>query len=130
MFIEGDQIVNAKMVTQETKNDPVLREVLHYTKNGWPEKPEERFQSYYNKRLELTHEDGVLLWNSRVVIPESLRTILTKDPHAERIGMVKMKQLAQKYLWWPTLDKEIEELCTTCQKTAKAFPSSQRASWS
>ena len=133
MFIEGDQIVNAKMVTQETKNDPVLREVLHYTKNGWPEKPEERFQPYYNKRLELTHEDGVLLWNSRVVIPESLRTILLKDLHAEHLGMVKMKQLARKYLWWPRLDKEIEEtvkLCTACQETAKAPPSSQRASWS
>ena len=96
-----------------------------------PEKnPEERFQPYYNKRLELTHEGGVLSWNSRVVIPESLRTILIKDLHAEHLGMVKMKQLARKYLWWPRLDKEIEELCTTCQETAKAPPSSQRASWS
>ena len=34
MFIEGDQIVIAKMVTQETENDPVLREVPHYTKNS------------------------------------------------------------------------------------------------
>ena len=44
-----------------------------------------------------------------------------------------MKQLARKYLWWPRLDKEIEEtvkLCTACQETAKAPPSSQRASWS
>ena len=44
-----------------------------------------------------------------------------------------MKQLPRKYLWWPRLDKEIEEtvkLCTTCQETAKAPPSSQRASWS
>ena len=68
-----------------------------------------------------------------MVIPESLRTILLKDLHAEHLGMVKMKQLARKYLWWPRLDKEIEEtvkLCTACQETAKAPPSSQRASWS
>ena len=133
MFIEGDKIVNAKIVTQETTNYLVPREFLHYTKNGWPEKTEERFQPYYNKRLELTHEDRVLLWISRVIIPESLRTILLKCLHAEHLGMVKMKQLARKYLWWPRLDKEIEKtvkLCTACKETAKAPPSSQRASWS
>ena len=124
MFIQGDQIVNVKMMTQETKNDPVLREVIHYTKKGWLEKPEERFQPYYNKRLELTHEDGVLLLNSRVVIQESLRTILLKGLHAEHLGMLKIQQLAQKYLLWRRLDKEIEEtikLCTTFQETAKAL---------
>lgn len=35
--------------------------------------------------------------------------ILLKDLHAEHLGMVKMKQLARKYMWWPKLDKEIEE---------------------
>ena len=132
-FIERDKIVKAKMVIQETTNDPVLREVFYYAKNCCPEKTEERLQPYYNKRLELTHEDGVLLWISRVVIPELLPTILLKDLYAEHLGMVKMKQLARKYLWWPRLDKEIEEtvkLCTACQETAKAPPSSQRASWS
>ena len=38
MFIQGDQIIKVKMMTQETKNDPVLREVIHYTKKGWLEK--------------------------------------------------------------------------------------------
>ena len=101
MFIEGDQFVNASMVARETKKDSVLSKVLHFTQHGWPEKPEPLFQPYHNKRLELTQEDGILLWNSRVVIPEVLRTILLKDLHAEHLGMVKMKQLARKYLWWP-----------------------------
>lgn len=133
MFIEGDQFVNASVVAMETKKDPLLSKVLHYTQHGWPEHPEPVFQPYYSKRLDLTHEDGVLLWNSRVVIPESLRSLLLKDLHAEHLGMVKMKQLARKYLWWPGLDKEIEEtvkLCTACQEAAKSPASSQPASWS
>ena len=83
--------------------------------------------------MELTQEDGILLWNSRVVIPEVLRTLLLKDLHAEHLGMVKMKQLARKYLWWPGLDKEIEEtvkLCHSCQEAAKAPPAPNPASWS
>ena len=111
----------------------VLSKVLQFTQHGWPEKPEPVFQPYHNKRLELTQEDGILLWNSRVIIPEVLRTLLLKYLHAEHLGMVKMKQLARRYLWWPGLDKEIEEtvkLCHSCQEAAKAPPAPNPASWS
>ena len=133
MFIEGDQFVNASMVARETKKDSVLSKVLHFTQHGWPKKPEPLFQPYHNKRLELTQEDGILLRNSRVLIPEVLRTLLLKDLYAEHLGMVKMKQLARKYLWWPGLDKEIEEtvkLCHSCQEASKAPPAPNPASWS
>ena len=89
MFIEGDQFVNASIVASETKRDSVLSKVLQFTQHGWPEKPEPVFQPYHNKRLELTQEDGILLWNSRVIVPEVLRTLLLKDLHAEHLGMVK-----------------------------------------
>ena len=119
MFIEGNQFVNESMVARETKKDSVLSKVLHFTQHGWPEKPEPLSHPYHNKRLEVTQEDGILLCNSRVVIPEVLRTLLLKDLNTERLGMVKMKQLARKFLWWPGLDKEIEEtvkLRHSCQE--------------
>ena len=96
MFIEGEQIVNSTMVAMETKKDPVLSKVLDFTKNGWPEKPQPELQPYHTRRLELSHEDGILLWDTRVVISESLRDILLKDLHAEHFRIVKMKQLNNK----------------------------------
>ena len=132
IFIEGDQFVNAYMVARETRKDSVLSKVLHFTQYGWPGRPEPKFQPYH-KRLKLTQEDGILLWNSRVVIPEVLRTLLLKSLHAEHLGMVKMKQLGGKYLWLRGLDKEIEEtvkLCHSCREAAKAPPASNPASWS
>ena len=91
------------------------------------------FQPYDSKRLELSHEDGILLWNSRVVVPESLRGLLLSDLHAEHLGMIKMKHLARKYFWWPGLDKQIEEtvkICPACQESAKSPVSTPTASWS
>lgn len=67
MFMEEDELINSKMVAMETKKDSILNRVLDFTKNGWPE-PE--LQPYYTKRLELSNEDGVLLWNSRVVVSD------------------------------------------------------------
>ena len=124
------------MVAGDMKKDSVLSKVLHFTQHGWPEKPEPLFQPKHNKRLELTQEDGVL-WNFGLVIaevlPEVLRTPLLKELHAELLGMAKMKRLARKYLWWPELDKEIEEtvkLCHSYQEAAKGPPASNPASWS
>ena len=108
MFIEGDRIVNASMVAMETQENPVLRKVLNFTS----------LQPYYSKWLDLTHEDGILLQNSLVVIPESLRSLLLSDLHAEHLGIVKMEQPARKYLW----------LCAAYQEAAKSPTYSQHAS--
>ena len=65
MFIQADQFVNASIVASETKRDSVLSTILQFTQHGWPEKPEPVLQPYHNKRLEVTQEDLILLWNSR-----------------------------------------------------------------
>ena len=122
MFIK-DQFLNASVVAMETMRDSVFGKVLQFTQQGWPNSVEPVFQPYYRKRLELCHEDGILLWNSQVVVPESLQALLLADLHAEHLGMVKVKQLARKYFWWPGLDKQIEEtvtLCSACQESAKS----------
>ena len=133
MFIEEDQFLNASVVAMETMRDPVLGKVLQFTQQGWPNTLEPVFQPYYSKRLELSPEDGTLLWNSRVVVPESLQALSLAYLHAEHLGVVKMKQLARKYFWWPGLDKPVEEtvkLCPACQESAKSPASAPTASWS
>jgi hypothetical protein len=35
--------------------------------------------------------------------------------HAEHPGMTRMKNLASTYIWWPSLDTEIEELVRLCE---------------
>ena len=133
MFIEEYQFLKASVVAMETMRDPVLGKVLQFTQQGWPNNLEAVFQPYYGKRLELFHEDGILLWNLRVVVPESLQALLLADLHPEHLGMGKVKQLARKDFCWPGLDKQIEEtvkLCPACQESAKSPASAPTTSWS
>ena len=60
--------LNASVFSMETRQDPVLSKVLQYSQKGWPDNPV--LQLYYSRRLDLSHEEGLLLWNSRVIVPE------------------------------------------------------------
>ena len=89
---------------------------------GWTEKPTEELLPYYSKKFDIITEDVKLIWNDRVIIPASLREILLNDLHAEHLGIVKAKQLARKYVWWPMIDQDVESKvkeCVVCQETAK-----------
>ncbi|XP_038060452.1 uncharacterized protein K02A2.6-like [Patiria miniata] len=105
--------------------DPLLSKVRSYILQGWPERHiKGEMSSYTTKRLELSLEDGVVLWGSRVVIPQDsqLRKRLMQELHATHPGIVKMKMLSRSYFWWPGVDKELETLvkeCKVCQENQK-----------
>ena len=133
LFVDRDvEIVKAATVVAKTKRDPMLSQVLRYTNGGWPESVAPDLLPYFVKRWELTVSDGMLLWNDRVVIPASLRDMLVTDLHSEHLGAVRMKRLAQRYMWWPKIDENIETVvkeCAVCQENAK-MPSKNYATWS
>ena len=125
LLIENDSIIKAAVVRAESAKDSVLAKVIRYTVNGWPAEIEEDLKAYASKRMELSVENDILLWDNRVVIPSSLRMLLLRDLHAEHFGMVKMKQVARRYLWWPHIDQDIESkvnACLQCQENAKCPP--------
>ena len=130
--LAAENILNADAVAAETRKDPVLSKVLQFTKNGWPVEVHPDLMPYYRKRLEITLQHGVLVWDSRVVVPQSLQTILLLDLHSEHTGMVRMKRMARQYVWWPNIDSQIEETvrqCTPCQENAKK-PTQTQGVWS
>ena len=130
--IVEESVVNGDCVAFETKKDPVLSKVLQYTQSGWPMEVSADLLPYYRKRLELTVQSNVLIWDSRVVVPQSLQHILLMDLHSEHTGMVRMKRVARQYVWWPNIDSQIEDtvrLCSLCQENA-AKPHQTHGTWS
>ena len=112
--------VSADMIRQATQRDPILSRVLEYTKHGWPPSSEKELEPFNRRKEELTLQDGCLMWGSRVIIPPRYRAQLLEELHEGHLGIVKMKALARSYMWWPGMDKAIEEVakgCTGCQLT-------------
>ena len=58
---------------------------------------------------EMTVYDGLILKNSRVVIPSSLRSDLLQRIHAGYLGQEKCKERARAAVFWPGITREITE---------------------
>lgn len=74
---------------------------------------------YLMRINELSVQSGCLLWGFRVIIPPPLRGKVLSELHSGHCGVVRMKEIARSYFWWPGLDVAIEEKaksCPACQK--------------
>ncbi|XP_023204972.1 uncharacterized protein K02A2.6-like [Xiphophorus maculatus] len=107
--------LNATQVAQATRRDMDLSKVYQYVMEGWPTVTDESLKAYHNKRNELSTERGCVLWGTRVIIPSKMRMAVLNEIHSGHQGIVKSKALARKYVWWPNLDYDLEQVCKTCE---------------
>ena len=117
-LIDGLPITASDIATATTK-DPSLSQVLQYTLEGWPQKGiSDNLKIFYQRRDQLSMDQGCLLWGTRVIVPEVLQACLLNELHYTHPGIVKMKLLARSYMWWPNLDQNIEDLVKSCRDCA------------
>lgn len=110
----------SKDVAKLTGKDPILAKVLDFVWHGWREVNDPELVLFSRKKDELSVENGCILWGSRVIIPVKLRNSILRLLHDQHPGINRMKMLARSYVWWPGLDKDIEDTvssCTICQCT-------------
>eukprot|EP00731_Ephydatia_muelleri_P018557 Em0011g597a len=111
--------VTASHLQQATSYDPRLSKVFMYVQQGWPATIPDELKPYYDRRHELSVEQGCLMWGMRVVIPQKYQSKVLDELHGGHLGTVKMKALGRAHVWWPSIDKDIEQTtqrCSGCQR--------------
>lgn len=119
-------------IQKQTRSDPTLSKVYDITMQGWPANGNPMFPEFSIRRDQLSICQGTLMCGSRVVVPSKLRTRVLENLHEGHLGTVKMKSLARSYVWWPGIDKQIEDLtksCPGCHKVQNAPPQAPLHPW-
>ena len=101
-----------------TNNDSVLKVSLNYIRNGFPKckNLDVDIKPFHNIKDHLTIHDDVVLFNNRVIIPHVLRKSIMNHLHEGHKGIVAMKEEARKFVYWPHMDQDIEEITKHCKE--------------
>ncbi|XP_048775178.2 uncharacterized protein K02A2.6-like [Ostrea edulis] len=125
--------VSSRRIQQETRNDVILGHVMSCVKSDWtPKDKEGDLAPFHARRNELCIHHGCVMWGVRVIIPAKLRDQVLFQIHEGHLGVVKMKNLARSFCWWPGIDQDIETVakkCHGCQQNQNAPKGAPLNAW-
>ena len=120
--------LTASQIRTWTSHDPLLSRVLRLVQEGWPDGLEEKdLQPFACRRAEFSVQDGCILWGNWVVIPPLGRQQVLEELHSDHPGIARMKALARMFVWWPLMDKQIEERVKGCWECQQHQPAPAKA---
>ena len=109
--------INSQHIREWTRRNPVLSKVHQFTLNGWPHHCQDvQLHPYLSRKAELTIEGGCVLWGNRVIVPPQGQAQVIAELHEAHPGISRMKALARGYVWWPNMDRELEDAVKKCQQ--------------
>ncbi|KAJ8043932.1 hypothetical protein HOLleu_11257 [Holothuria leucospilota] len=105
-----------ELVQSESKRDSEIQAIkIALTTGNWSD---ESVRQCRNLKNEFSVFKGVVLRDTHIVLPQSLREHAVDLAHASHQGIVKTKQLLREKVWFPGIDNSIERKvkgCLTCQ---------------
>ena len=110
--------MTALEVSKETRADPILSKLLVHLRTNWPHPVPDNIIPFWRRKKGLSIESDCVLWGCRVLIPTKLRQKVLQELHEGHPVTVRMKAVARSHVWWPDIDKAIEECskaCSACQ---------------
>ena len=115
-------------VEMATLTDETMQDLLRVIRNGWPVRKtevKETLKPYFDFRDTLSHQEGIILKGSRLLIPETLRSTMRNRLHAAHLGYDSMMRRARDAIFWPGMQRDIKQLseaCDVCQKYKPCNP--------
>ena len=107
-------------VHKEIQKDSMMRKLAKAIQTGQWMKD---LTDYIRFKDELSVSCGVILRDHRLIIPDSLRKKVTEIAHASHQAIVKTKQLIREKIWFPGIDKKVEQAAKSCILYLACIPS-------
>lgn len=108
-------------VRNATRESPSLQKVMVAIQTGkWWGDPD--LLPFVQFKDELSIYDGVILRDHRLLIPSPLQERVVEIAHHTHQGIVKTKQLIREKVWFPGIDKMVENTVKACIPCQASYP--------
>ena len=123
------------MIAEATRRDPTLRAVIDAIQSGkWyelakrPKVDSDTFRTYERLKDELTigTTTQVILRITKLVIPNELQHCVVELAHEGHQGITKTKSLLREQVWFPGINKMVEDRVKSCLACQVATPKEAR----
>ena len=105
---------------QASSQDRHIQKLKHFIITGWPNSKDEvsdDLKPYWSYRDELAVIGSVVLKGRHIIMPNSLKQQVLDQLHINHMGIEKVKLLAHEYIYWHSINTNIEKYikqCMTC----------------
>lgn len=112
--------VNYNQLIGVYTKDSSMQQLMNLISTNWKSftSDDRELKQFFNRRESLTISNNIVLFNDRVVIPTELRGKLLEQLHVGHPGIVRMKNLARSFIYWPNIDRDIENHIRSCSNCA------------
>lgn len=101
-----------ELIREESSKDMDLVKVKSALETGnW----DDVGSSFNSSKSELCIVEGIVMKNHKIVVPASLRSRTLQLAHEAHQGVVAMKARLRSKVWWPGIDKDVEEAVKKCK---------------
>jgi hypothetical protein len=98
-------------IARQTTDNALFQKIIHFCNSVWPKGMDLSAQitqypalrAFANKQQELSVDFDCLFWKNRIVLPDSIRKRFLESLHETHPGIVSMKSIARRYVWWPSI---------------------------
>ena len=113
-----------QQIREAQRADGEIKLVMQFVEVGWPAYMPQLppIRPYWEVRAHLTVTDDLLLYDDRLVIPETLRPEILRKLHEGHLGITKCRARARESVWWPSVSQAIGELTSNCHTCALSRP--------
>ena len=106
-----------------SSNDEELQDIRKAIRSGKWTDPS--VKAYVMLKEELAIKGGLVLRGTRLIIPKDLRQRVIGIAHEGHQGIRKTKELMRTKVWWPKIDRDIEnhiQHCISCRSVQNTAP--------
>lgn len=134
---EGEGVGGAEHLVDSTiehlraicKSDADYLLLVEAVERGFPRRSQDASPAvlpYWNIRHELSTDDGIVLYNARLIIPPSARRDILDKLHAAHQGVERTKRRARQSVYWPGISSDILNMVRSCELCQISRPSLQK----